>query len=169
MTRFIDIRMTSSGGWLDTIRRVEYVALLLISALAVALFQPYGLYVAGPLIMLALALVPRYDPAPARDRLRIDTLNQLQADGLDLRSRWLALAETPLTDESAVQHWRVQRDTLIWLSNCSARLGRFPEIGGIFDAHLIKESLLDELDLSLQTLSRLRRLLSLSQSLKLPI
>ena len=169
MTRFIDIRMTSSGGWLDAIRRVEYVALLLISALAVTLFQPHGLYVAGPLIMLALALVPRHDPGPARERLRIDTLNQLQADGLGLRSRWLALAETPLTDESAVNHWRVQRDTLIWLSNCSARLGRFPEIGGIFNAHLLKENLVDELDLSLQTLSRLRRLLSLSQSLKLPI
>jgi hypothetical protein len=169
MTRYIDIRMSSSAGWLNTVRRIEYVTLLAISAAAVLLFEPHGPYIAAPLLLLALALVPRSNAAPARERQRMDTLNQLQSDGLGLRSRWLTLTETPLNDETAVEHWRVQRDTLIWLSSCSGRLGRFPELAGIFNAHAAKDSLLEELDLCLHTLSRLRRLLNLSQNLKLPI
>ena len=165
----MDIRLGSSGGLLDAIRRIEYLALLAISGLGVFYFQPYGYIVAGPLVVLALALVPRGRAQLTRERARLDALNELQTDGLSIRSRWLALSETPLTDESSVEHWRVQRDTLIWLSNCSVRLGRFPEVGGIFNAHLTRDSLVNELDSCLHILSRIRRLVGLSESLRLPI
>jgi len=170
MTRILDIRLSSSGGVLDVIRRVEYVILLAICATGLVFYQPLGFLLAGPLLVVALALVPRrLQPSPTWQRARLETLNDLQGDGLSIRSRWVALRETPLTDQKAVEQWRIQRDTLIWMANCSARLGRYPEVGGIFNAHLSRESLVDELDSCLQLLSRIRRMVSLSESLRLPI
>jgi hypothetical protein len=119
---------------------------------------------------MALALVPgREAVVHSHATARYDTLTELQAEGYGLRSRWLALSDQPLSESSAMAQWEVRRDTMIWMSRSKEKLSPFPEIAGILQARDEQADLMDDLESALQTLSRLRRLVSLSRSLKLPI
>ena len=170
MLRYLDIRIASSGGVIAVIRWLELVTLLVLSAAAVVSFHPYGLLAALPLTLLAIMLIPgRPNPVLAHESARFDALNELQATGYELRVRWLKVYDLPLSDGVAMQQWEVRRDTMIWMSNCKSKLRPFPEVGGILEARGSQPDIMDELESCLETLSRLRRLVSLSRSLKLPI
>jgi len=168
MTRILDIRLGSSGR-LDAIRRIEYLVLLVCAA-ATLFLQPYGYILAAPLVLAALMLVPGKElPAASREKQRLQALNDLQSQGLALRGRWAVLSEAALDAHAGVERWAVQRETVVWLSACKDRLRHFPEVRGIFEAHDQGEDIIEELDSAIATLSRLRRLVNLSESLKLPI
>jgi hypothetical protein len=166
----MDIRLHSSGGIFDAIRRVEYMALLALAGASMFLLStPLAALLATPSVLLALVMVPGRSVVRDRTRERMDTLNELQNEGLGYRSRWVALGQEPLTEKSSLERWTIQRDIVIWIYQCNRRLGPFPEVGGIFEAHDKKNDLIDELDACLTTLSRIRRILSLSETLQLPI
>jgi hypothetical protein len=170
MLRGLDIRLASSGGFMAVVRRIEYLILLGFCAYAGLLYSPYGLLAALPALLLALMLVPgRESASVARDKLRMRAIQDLQAEGYELHTRWLDVSDLPLSDWVATRQWEVRRDAMIWMSRCGERLAEWPEIGGIFAARERGAEVPEDLDACLQTLSRLRRLLSLSQSLKLPI
>ncbi len=168
MTRYLDIRIGSSGR-LDHIRRIECFALLLMAAVMAYAYQPAGFLLAFPALPVALMLVPGRATAPSRASQRKDVLKELQNEGLSLRARWRMAVESPLTDDNAAERWFVQRNAAVWMTACSERLRRFPEVGGIFDAHERGEGAIEELDACIATLSRLQRLLGMSERLDLPI
>jgi hypothetical protein len=143
--------------------------LLLGAAIALFYYQPYGTLLALPLALICLMLIPGKQLEGTREKLRLSNMNELQHMGLLLRGEWRSIAEQPLSDAVARERWRVEREVLRWMSACDERLRKFPEIGGIFDARERKQDVIDDLDLTLSTLSRLRRLVSLSESLQLPI
>jgi hypothetical protein len=123
-----------------------------------------------PLSLLALMLIPgRQEPSILHEQARFDALNDLQAAGYELRARWLKQADLPLSDHKSMGQWEVHRDTMIWMAQCREKLKPFPELAGILAAQKKQPDPMDDLEVSLQTLSRLRRLVSLSRSLKLPI
>jgi hypothetical protein len=145
--------------------------LLLVAGAAGALFfyQPYGAILVPPLALIALILIPGKRTGATREQLRLARLNDLQQAGLSLRREWQTLADRPIGYTVAQSRWRVQREVLQWMSSCEERLRQFPEVGAIFIRRERKPDVIDDLDAALSTLSRLRRLVSLSRSLKLPI
>ena len=168
MTKILDIRLHSSGS-VDAIRRVEYVVLLIFSAASVLMFSHYGPVIALPLSLLALMLVPtRCNPAKSHAERRLATLNEIQDEGLRLRSQWLYFSESQGA-QSALDRWSIRRETILWMYRCERSLKPFPEVAGIFEAHEARDDLMEDLDSCLAMLSRLRRLVSLSKNLKLPI
>ena len=170
MYRLLDIRIPSSGGVVAAVRWLEYVTLLVFFGAAWLFFPPYGVLAGLPLLLLAVMLVPgRQPPALTHEMARFDALNALQANGYGLRARWLMVNDLPLSDRVAMEQWEVRRDTLIWISQCKSKLRPFPELGGIFEAREPKPDVMDDLEECLLTLSRLRRLVSLSRRLQLPI
>ena len=170
MLRVLDIRLATSGGFLAAVRRIEYLVLLAFCGYVGMLYAPYGILAAMPLLLLALMLVPGKDTsAVTREKERLTAVHDLQDAGYQLHTRWLDVADLPLTDSVALQQWTVRRDTLIWMSRCESRLAGWPEFAGIFVGHEHKPDVMEELDECLLTLSRLRRLSDLSRSLKLPI
>jgi hypothetical protein len=170
MLRVLDIRLASSGGLLIAVRRIEYLILLGFCAYAGLLYPPYGLLASLPLLVLALMLVPGPEAAAIqRERARMAVIRDLQAEGYRLHTSWLDVSDLPLTEWVAAEQWAIRRDAMIWISKGEARLASWPEAGGIFAAHERKQDVIEELDVCLLTLSRLRRLFSLSESLRLPI
>ena len=170
MSKFVDVRLPSSSDVLDAVRRLEYLTLLAIGGLLALFYQPYAVMAALPLLVLALILVPRRcDAIETSEKVRHDILHELQRDGLDLRIRWLLVSDEPLTESNAAGRQKVRQETLMWISHCSSRLARFPEVAGIFEAHEPREDVMDDLESCLLTLYRIQRLISLSQTLHLPI
>lgn len=168
MTRMLDIRLTSSGQF-DGIRRIESLTLLLLCAVGLLVFEPYVYFATGPLLITALMLVPGKRAVSLRETHRLLTLNALQESGLSLRGRWRAIEESPLSEATASERWNIQKEALIWISECKASLAPYPEMAGIFQSHERGGDAIEELDSCIAMLSRLRRLVNLSERLSLPI
>lgn len=159
----MDIRFASSGR-LDAIRRVEYIALLLLCIVALLPLQILTSIVAVPLALIALAMVPgRRVAVTGRTVLRASVVTSLQQDALGLRSRWTAVQQS-----QTFPHRELEQETRVWIALCRNRLRDFPEIAGILNA-IQSDTTVEELDAYLQTLCRLRRLLNLSQVLDIQI
>jgi hypothetical protein len=132
-------------------------------------YQPFGFLVAGPCLPMALMLVPGRAAVPTREERRKAVLHELQAQGLAIRAEWRIAVESPLSDENSRQRAFLLRSSVVWMAVCNDQLRRFPELGGIFEAEARSGSVIDELNACIATLSRLRRLVSLSEKLDLPI
>lgn len=165
----MDIRLASSGR-LDTIRRIEYVTLLLMAVVALLPTPIITTLAAAPLAIIALAIVPgRKAPEADRAELRGQVVASLQQAALGLRSKWVAASREPETLQDLSDRWAIERETITWITECGEQVQRFPEIAGVLKAIQRNGNVLEELDAHLQTLSRLRRLMNLSKKLDLPI
>jgi hypothetical protein len=156
---------------LDTVRRVEVAGLVALSLVLAVQHPPDGLAAASAMLLIAAFLLPRTRQAEAvsREDARMAVLNQLQSEALDLRTRYMAAREHPLTLNRSNSLWEVRRDITIWLTACQKQIAPYPEFSGIFKARRGHGGVIDELDRCLNSLSELKRLASLSKRLQLPI
>jgi hypothetical protein len=161
---------TSQAKVLDTIRRIEIAWLLVLSVTVAWAYQPAGFVAAFAMLAAALALVPqRHEAAATRDEARLELLNRIQTEGLELRARYVTIRETEPTYERSQALWQVVRELTVWLARSQDRLRRYPEFAGIFEFRRGNGGTIDEVDRSLAAFSELRRLSTLSQNLQLPI
>jgi len=156
---------------LDAVRRVEVVGLVGMSLFLAVQYAPFGLAPAAALLWVAVTLIPRERvlPATTREEARIELLNRLQAEALDLRAEYMTVHAQPLTLPRAEAFWRVRREVTVWLATCQARLRPYPEFAGIYEARRGAGGIIDDLDRCLSCLSEVKHLAALSRKLKLPI
>jgi hypothetical protein len=155
----------------DAVRRVEVVGLVGMSLLLAIQYALYGLAPAAAMLWMAVTLLPRERvvPAATREEARMELLNQLQAEAMDLRARYMTVRSQPLTLQRAEGFWQVRREITVWLETCRSRLRFYPEFAGIYDARRGSGGIIDDLDRCLSCFSELKRLTSLSMRLRLPI
>jgi hypothetical protein len=122
--------------------------------------------------MLAVAwlLIPRSRAvAPRREQLRWQSLRRIEEEGQRLRAAHIQAHAMPLTIDRSRTIWQTDREILRWVARSEADLKRFPEIAYIFRFQDRQSTMLGELDARLESLTRMRRLCRLSESLRLPI
>jgi hypothetical protein len=155
---------------LDTARRLEALALLIVSPMVAFLFQPLGVLPSLLLLVVAVVMVPRDRTVEVvtRERRRAETLDSLLNEAMQLRGSYMHVRSQPLTQERSQSMWRARREILVWIDNSGRRLHRFPEVAGILEHRRGRGGLIDELDRCIGGLSEVKRLGRLSEKLGLP-
>jgi hypothetical protein len=106
--------------------------------------------------------------ASTREERRLELTRRLLTTGQELRARYAEVRELPGSLVRAQALMEARFDIIEWVADSRARLERFPEVAGIFDAHGAA-GLVDELDARLVRLTEITRLAHASRRLGLPI
>lgn len=172
MTRSISVRLPNVMGarLLDGVRRAEALALVLVGLILTFHLGPLGLAIAAFLLASAVLLMPRERVASlSREEVRQVFLNTLHLEASQLRAEYISIRSRPLSESRAQDLWDIRRRIIVWLDSSRSRMKAYPEFNSIFATRLTEGGILHELDCSLECLSELKRLSTLSEKLRLPI
>jgi hypothetical protein len=155
---------------LVTIRRAESVAFAAMAFVPLIVLGSMGAPASLVLFAAAAIRLPRHRTreASAFETHRLEVLRELLTEGTSIHARYTTAEDLPGSLARASSLALVRIDILQWIADSRARLERYPEFAGIFEAHG-GVNLGDELEGRLERLRELMHLARTSRRLNLPI
>ena len=152
------------------IRRAEAMLITAFAFAPLVAYGPAGAPLSFAMLAVAALMLPRQreSTATTREERRLELTRRLFTTGQELRAHYARVYNQPGSLARAQALMEARFDIIEWIADSRARLQRFPEVAGIFDAHEAAD-LVDELDARLVRLTEISRLAQASRHLGLPI